>query len=985
MNELAPLLLALFCSSVALAQAGGDASGGAEAGPAVPDSSSVRDAGVEPAPRVEQSAPLPASSPAADAESVDESDAPQALPKGFTGVYGTVADSKSNEGLIEATVKVVSGLKKQALTDVDGHYRLKLPPGTYELRVFYELYEGRRIGNVVVKPGEATRLDVGLSSDSRAVQEVVVEAHTDKRNESALLQERKKAAVVSDSVGAQEIARTPDSSAGDAVKRVVSATIVDGRYVFLRGLGGRYAQTLLNGTLLPSPEPDEPSVPLDLFPAALLSNLNVVKTYSPDLPATFGGGSLTLDTNTFPTAFEIALRFQLAGDSETTFRPRKADTTSVGENFGFRDGSRDLPAAVPVDRPVSPRSDEPTVTAAQQRAAGQSFHSTWLPTLVTSLPAGSFGVQIGDTIKLGGEKRLGYLVGAQISRRERRTVTQTLSTSGNEQTLEPREPGTAEFGSLSGSTSVLANVGLQLNRDNEINYLGLYLANAEATASRTMAYDDQTPINFTADRLQFTQRQLFFNQLKGFHRLNVLNDAEIDWQGNFTQVNRLEPEIRDIRYDQQPGIGDVIRTDQPNSAQRFYTDLTEDSGGGTLNLTIPWRRARFKIGGLGQYSARSFEGRRLRLVGAAPEQLRAGSPDTLLSADHVGPPTGDGAYFTLKEETFNTDSYTASLSVYGGYALVDWRITDWFRAMGGVRYEGSTQSINSGSIFASFFTATNTTHVYNDAVPGVNLVFSPTAAVNLRASYAYTLARPTFRELGPFLFFDVVRRRNVSGNPDLRETHIHHADVRAEWFPSDNEVLAATGFAKVFQDPIERVVVASSSENGLGFRNAEGATLLGAELEARAGLKHLAPVLSPFRVGANFSLIYSRIQLGPDAAIQTNPARPLQGQSPYVGNVFIQWEQLDWGTEAGVYYNVYGPRISEVGTNGKPDVYEQPFHRLDVTLSQRLGAGFKLKLSASNLLNQAVHMTQGQYEVFRIQTGVQFFANVSWSYSSERK
>ncbi|HZI02857.1 MAG TPA: carboxypeptidase regulatory-like domain-containing protein, partial [Archangium sp.] len=202
-----------------------------------------------------------------DGDSEDELMAESAAPPpGFTGIYGQVTDAQTKETLIEATVKLVTGGQKSVLTDIDGNYRLALPPGKYDLRVFYDVYEGRRITGVIVEQGKATKLDVQLSADAGAVQEVVVEARADRRAEGAILQERKKAAAVSDAISSQEIARTPDSNASDAVKRVVSATVVGGRYVLLRGLGGRYSTTLLNGAILPSPEPDEQAVPLDIFP-----------------------------------------------------------------------------------------------------------------------------------------------------------------------------------------------------------------------------------------------------------------------------------------------------------------------------------------------------------------------------------------------------------------------------------------------------------------------------------------------------------------------------------------------------------------------------------------------------------------------------------------------------------------------------------------------------------------------------------------------
>lgn len=910
------------------------------------------------------------------------------LPKNFAGIIGRVTDARTGEGLIEATVKVVAGGKKSALTDLEGYYRLKLPPGTYDLRVFYELYEGRRLGNVEVKAGQVVALDVALERDRRAVQEVVVEAKTDKRNEAALLQERKKATVVQDSVGAQELARTPDANAGDAVKRVVSATVVDGRYVFLRGLGGRYAQTLLNGTLLPSPEPDEPSVPLDLFPVALVSNLSVLKTYSPELPAAFGGGSLTIDTTAFPTQLEVKLRVQGAGDTLTTFQQRPDETASFTEALGLAgDPSRQLPVAVPRDVPVVPaRLGSPGVTPAQQEAAGEAFTQRWTPRTVLGLPSGSFGGQVGNTHRLGKEARLGYLFGAQLSRKERlqRLTLDTLRLDDGQ--LTSIESNQTEVGTVSGATSVLGNVGLQLTRDHELSVLALYLWNADTSATRTAGFDQQQMANVAGSRLQFTQRRLFFNQVRGFHRLPGLLGAEVDWQANYSRVDRDEPDIRDLRSLVNDDGSQQVRF-QPNSVERFFLTLGEDSGGGTLNLTVPWRAWRFKAGGLAQLSARQFDGRRFRYLARLSGEDEKLPAEALLVPERIGPPLTGAQQISLEETTLTFDRYAASLAVYGGFLSAEWKATDWLRGVAGVRVEGSTLTLSAGSPFATGGAPPGAplTRPYLDVVPSANLVFAPRQDLNVRAGYAYTLARPTFRELAPFLFFDMVRRRNVSGNPDLVNTRIHHGDVRAEWFPGADEVFAVTAFGKQFERPIERVIVGANNGVGdLGFANAPGATLLGLELEARASLGRVAKVLAPVRVGANVSLIHSRIQLDPDSP-QTNRERPLQGQSPYVANAFVTWSRPEWGTEAGVFYNVYGPRIIDVGIQGLPDVVEQAFHRLDVTVSQQLGGGLQLKLAASNVLNQAVRLQQGGLDVLVNPPGVQFMGTLSWSLPNERK
>lgn len=941
------------------------------------------DAGVEADAGAEMPSPLPSGGEGdAGVDAGVDAGIDAGLPKKpFTGITGRVTDAKTGEGLIEATIKVVTGAKKSALTDLDGNFKLKLPPGTYDLRVFYELYEGRRIGNVEVKANQSTSLDVTLERDSRSIQEVVVEAKVDKRNEAALLQERKKAAVASDSVGAQEMARTPDANAGDAVKRVVSATVVDGKYVFLRGLGGRYATTLLNGTLMPSPEPDEPTVPLDLFPVALLSNLNVLKTYSSELPATFGGGALTIDTNTFPTKFELKLRAQGSGDTLTTFQQRPNEPTTFGESLGLApDPSRQLPAGIPRDVPVTlARIGSPGVTPQQQEAAGESFAQRWTPSSVLGLPNASFGATVGDTIRLGKEARLGYLVGAQVSRKERqqRITLETLRLDDGQPVSI--ESATTNIGTVSGASSLLANVGLQLSRDHELNALSLSLWNADTSATTSAGYDQQQMANVTGSRLQFTQRQLFFNQLKGFHRFG---DVELEWQGNYSRVNRDEPDIRDLRNLVNDDGSTQVRF-QPNSVERFFLTLHEDSGGGTASLTVPWRTLRVKAGGLGQYSARQFDGRRFRYLARLSGEQEKQPIEELLVPENIGP-----QQISLEETTLTYDRYDASLSVYGGYLTADWRTTDWLRAVAGVRVEGSTLQLDAGSPFATGGAPTgdpvNRTVV--DVVPSLNVVLSPRSDLNVRLAYSYTLARPTFRELAPFLFFDMVRRRNVSGNPNLVNTRIHNGDARVEWFPGEGEVFAATVFGKQFENPIERVIVGANNGVGdVGYANTPGATLLGLELEARTSLGRLTEVLKQFHVGANGSLIYSRIQLNADSP-QTNRERALQGQSPFVANAFLTWSRPEWGTEAGVFYNVYGPRISEVGIQGLPDVIEQPFHRLDVTVSQQLGGGFQLKLAASNILNQSVRLQQAGIDVLTNPPGVQVMATLGWTLPTpERK
>ncbi len=940
--------------------------------PATPGDAATAQQPATPAGDATESAPSEATAAEGDAMAEDALLAESAEPPaGFTGIHGRVVDEANKEGLIEATVKVVTGGQKQALTDLDGNYQLALPPGKYDLRVFYDVYQGRRITGVVVTQGKATKLDVALSADVGAVQEVVVEARADRRAEGALLQERKKAAAVSDAISAQEIARTPDSSASDAVKRVVSATVVDGRYVLLRGLGGRYSTTLLNGALLPSPEPDEPSVPLDLFPTSLLANLNVVKSYTSDLPGTFGGGTLLIETNTYPSQFEFKPRITLGGDTVTTGQERNTQPGGGLEFLGFPGADRKLPEAIPTDHELGANGE--SAEALEQQ--WESFPNVWRARRKTALPNLGLSASVGDTLRFG-NSRLGYLATANYGHKESTQVNSfgRASFDENGQFLRNDDAQVTQ-GAETANLSGLASVGYQFDRDNELTAFSLYTRGTDTRTVTSAGIDSLKGDRYEGGRLQFIVRQLSFNQLRGFHRVGLLGDSEVDWQANLSRVDRDEPDTRDSLYSDSLSTptGSLSFPNQANSGERFFADLGETSGGGSVNLTVPFSDVRVKLGGLAQVSARDFRARRFRYTLVPNAEVdRALPPEQLFSPEQLG----NG--MRLRESTRgDSDAYDASLSIFAGYVSADVKPTEALRLVAGVRLETSQQELTALDQFTGVEASRNEVS-YLDWLPSLNATYSLTPTVNLRAGYSYTLARPSFRELAPFAFYDFIRRRNVSGNPGLKQTRIHNVDTRVEWFVGDNEVLAASAFYKRFENPIERVIN-SEGAGDLSFENAAGADTYGLELEGRASLARLTEALRAFRVGANLTLIQSQIDLGALQGLQTNAQRPLQGQSPYVVNVNLGYERPESGTEVALLYNVYGRRVSEVGINGLPDVYEQPFHRVDLALTQRLSAATQLKLTVANLLDSNVTLQQGDITILQYRPGIAFSASFGLS------
>ena len=876
-------------------------------------------------------------------------------------VRGKVVDPTSGEGVPAAEIQITGAAKQTATTEIDGTFALALPPGSYKLVVSTPGYAALT-KRVRVAAGKVVTLSLALAAagaQEGKEETIEVTGTIDQRKESAVLAVRRAAPTVSDAVSSQEIARTPDSTAGDAMKRVVAVTVSDGRYVALRGLEGRYVTTLLNGVLLPSPEPDRNAIPLDMFPTSLLSTMTVYKSYSAELPGQFGGGALSIDTNSFPDKLEVRLGVSTSADTVGTGADgmTNANARGAADFFGFDNGSRRLPDVVPRSHAV--RDMEP----AETEAIGESFNNVWTPETDTVTPNVGVNAMVGNTTKLAG-KRVGYLATGMFRRRflVRDGFNARTALVGGE--LTQVEALDSSVGVAESTVGALGNVGVELGPDHDITLFGLYTHVGEDTSSIASGFSESDASNIDVSRLSFVMRSLAFAQLAGTHHLSRERGLELRWQGNIAQTTRDELDSRDLIYTIDNTSGTRFYKDQPGSGQRFWQSLTDLAGGGGADVRLRTERVQYRAGASAQASSRSLLGRRFRYkwIGDDPT-VRSLAAEDMFDASHIGPD------FELEEGTLNEDAYQASLAVYAGYGTAEVQILDKLRGIAGVRYEHANQHMTNGTRYAIAGLMTDVSRGENDVLPAANLVYAVRPDMNIRLAYSYTLGRPRFRELAPFLFFDYIRRRAISGNPELETTHIHNADLRWEMFGGENEVFAVSLFGKRFIAPIEQVL--ANSESDATFANARSGSLYGAELEARKSLT------SHLQVGANLSLLRSRVQLTDDQVLQTNRNRPLYGQAPYVVNASFGYvaERLD----ASVLYNVTGSRITDVGISGLPDTYEVPWHRIDLVGAAKLGRGLRLKASVSNILNERARLVQGGLVVNTYSPGVAFGLGLDWS------
>lgn len=897
---------------------------------------------------------------------------------------GRVLGREDNAALPGAEVSVV-GQGRVVAADEEGRFSLALPPGLHTLRVVADLHKPARVRNVRVVAGRTTKLDITLEPDEDAVEELApVEYEPDRNSAAGQVALRRNAAGATDAVGAQDIARSPDRSAADAVKRVVGASVVDGRYIVVRGLGDRYTTSLVDGLPVPSTEPDRTSVPLDMFPSLVISDLSIKKTYTPDLPGQFAGGTLDIRTRKAPDKFTFLATLGMGLNSETTFARRPSYAGGSLDWLGVDDGTRKLPPSLPRERISRIRPDgtvDPNLTD-----YGRALASPIGLGDAMSLPNGTGSLLVGDTLKLGTQS-LGYVASLGYTRRFQRRKDEILRTYG----VDPSRPGElvrfndyrVETGTDTVTVAGYGSLEWKPSKEHTVGLTGLLSRNGEVEGRRITGFNDEQQAEVRDERQRFVARQLVYGQLRGEHRLPSLGLGQVEWSLGYGRATSSEPDLRESVYVADAEQGFSFR-EGTQSGQHFFATQGETTRTLGLAYKHPVREGerpiKVELGGTGTLRGRSFEARRFRFLrarSAGPEVFRR-PPNELFTPENVG------SALELEEWTRPTDLYAARYDVMGAYFLADVSLHERVRVVVGQRLERSVQSIDSFDPFAADTGEAVSSRLERvDLLPSANVTLKTSERTNLRFAVSRTVSRPQLRELAPFIFSDFFGAREILGNPELDRAKIVNLDARAEFFPGEAQVLSASFFYKSFASPIEPIIL-PTSRGVLSYANAKGAVNAGVELEARKSLSFLHSALSELSILGNLTLVHSRVELDPVAqGIQTTQSRPLAGQSPYVVNLALDWEHPATKTRARLLYNVYGARISQVGQNGLPDVFEQPRHLVDASIGQGLGDHFELKLSLENLLNAPVRVSQGESGVFltsRYLTGTNAWLTASYRY-----
>lgn len=875
-------------------------------------------------------------------------------------IAGVVVDAEQGDPLVGATVAIV-GTNQGVAADLEGRYRLtNLEVGEYDLRFSYIGYQPKTVEGVSVTDGETTRLDIDLSVDSGTLDEVVVSAQAARDSEAGLLRERQQASSVSDAISAEAIGRSGAGNAADAMSKVTGASVLEGKYVNMRGLQGRYVNAQLNGTSLPSADPDGNSVALDLFPSNIIDNIVATKTFTPDRAGDFTGGSIDIATKALPE------RFFFNASLSSSFNSAVGLGGDVLRPVG---GLESVPGVLDAEDYPTTLSQVYNDDARAQRLLDgtRAFATPMVPTEEAIVGNRSAELSAGNQFEVLGGRALGLVASLSYDRSfsgfSGGTTARYQQVGVSSETLNP----TARFTSQQGVEETLwggfAGAAFQITPRHELGARLLYNTSVEDEArfeSGTLPRDLTGDQTFQTRALRTTERTVRSGQLKGTHQFGGPDGLRAEWSAALARTTRDEPDYRFFSNQFSTAGADTtfgISRSIYRAPTRYFRNLTEDKESADFSLTLPVGRVELKSGG--QVTLRSREFRERRFEHLSDQAQFQGNPNTYVDeqAGRAGTDTrGRNRFGTyVLDRTQPSGNYNGDQDVVAGFAMAEAPVPgiENLEFIGGVRVERTDMSIETidGGRSGAFEST--------DILPSANLVWQATPDMNVRAAYGRTLARPSFREFAPFETFNFVGDYIEIGNPDLTRTRVHNLDLRWEWFMRGGELLSIGGFYKSFTDPIERTIdpLAAGSDVVVEYVNKSSAQVFGAEFEARTQLDRLAEWLRYVQVSANVSLIQSQVDRSEDEldairAFDENPSttRQLQGQSPYLVNLSLSYENPDSGTALSVLANRFGDRLNTVTRNGL-DIFEEARTTVDVTASQEVMGGVVFKASVKNLLD----------------------------------
>lgn len=904
---------------------------------------------------------------------------PQAAPRGT--VSGKIIDEENGQPVTDATVRIGN---RGVVTNTEGLFLIRLPKGKYEAEISSVGYGQKQITDIDVKDNTNFELNITLKREKGQLSAVLVKAPASKETVASLYTRQKNSAAVSDGISQEQIRRTPDNNVAQVLKRVSGLTVQEGKFVTVRGMSERYNNVLLNGASLPSTEANRRNFSFDIVPANLIDNVIVNKTATPDLPGEFTGGMVQVNTIDVPREnfiqAGVGSGFNTNSTGKDFFSTKRYNSDYWGSKGSGRDWfgksfNYDQYVAADAKFLVNPNDKEAFTTL---RNMGGSIPNNYGIFKYQAKPMQSYQLSMGGRKTLGKETVLGVLLAGTYRHEELIENYSALLRQG------PSIIDSAHDYNFITSIGAVGNFTFQ-HKGNKIVWRNLFNRRfTNETNYRKMV--DIAGAGYDRPLRQYIgiveQADLWHTRLEGEHLIGI-KGLKFDWFADMTKVDKEQPDNRYskssiIGYDETTGkeiLQLSIQGHLLGEGGLFASNLQEKKKniGGNFTYT-------FKTGTLAQKLKAgywgTFRNSEYQQVALVPNKGPVGGFDGFGKPDYelfTQENLSKGIYY-YKLATSNgwsrSDDYTGKQHLHAGYLMADITPMNRLRLVGGFRLEDNTMEIIA-------FTQNRQTNEFGDSLirskdrdwlPSVNVIYSISSKLNVRAAWYRTVARADFRERAPYAYYDYILRQSILGADGLRNSSINNADLRLEWYPGAGEVISVTGFYKKFKDPVELVSYNGTDGNYLLFYyNLNDAENKGFEIDIRKSLRFIhssSAFLSNLYINANFTWLNSKVNYDPlqlQAVAMGKPLppkneaqtreRPLSGLSPYIFNGGISWQGSVIG--ANITYNRFGRRVLFAGEDNFNDTYENPRDVIDLQLSAFLmKRKLEIRFNLADLLHQ---------------------------------
>jgi TonB-dependent receptor len=875
---------------------------------------------------------------------------------------GRVTDDKG-EPIAGATV-MVAGTTKATFTDADGRYALSLGAGTVTLEVTFLAYQKKTITGVQVLPGKTRPLNVVLQEAAgQQLSEVVVTAQVNNASAQGLLLKQRSSISMIDGISAEQIKRTSDNNVAQVLKRVAGVTIQEGKFVTVRGMSERYNNVQLNGSSLPSTEPNRRNFSFDIIPSTLIDNVTVNKTFTPDLPGEFTGGLVQVKTLSIPETKFLSISLGTGGNTQSTgkeFQTNKrfAADYLLGEidQRTWYSGSQE-------------QLEQSKTNAGQMNHFGLYQY--------TAVPLQAYSFSFGLPLRLNERHSLGLVAALTYRHEETREKIKEVNTFGGDSLISNLGADYNHSYKFVTAIGAVANLGWK-TANHAVTWRNLFNNRYTTTTTQRVMhdyYDIITQFEVYSSPLQGRLKQ---TQLDGEHAL-FGQRLTLTWNADYNTTSRINPDDRfalaDFQLDDVTGLvtpsadgkyklnWGLIGPSSPYVPTQFvmYSGLEETKKNAGANAEYKFHLLRqpqkLKAGYLRSYRKAEYDQLYLHAYAGT-----AGIGTIIGSSLHefYDPANFTNGLLYYEEGGFvdrSGDAYTGRQTLDAAYLMADISPFKSLHIIGGVRREKAVTQTNTfytwyDSDADYHFQDSTFTRTDLDWLPSLTAIYAITPKLNLRAAYSKTLARPDFRELTDCQYYNVSDRTLVINETAIEQSSTKNYDLRLEWYPSAGEIISLSAFYKDFYKPVEKMTrVRSDAQNyDLLTINLDGAIVKGLELNFRKSFGFAATALKDLWLSGNATILEGNVE---SETWGRKRDRPLQGLAPYNVNGSLAYENSRLG--AAVNYTRVGRTLVIAGEFSKNDFYENPRNVLDFQLSTRLlKQRMEVKLNVSDLLNEDV-------------------------------